>query len=317
MTFIEFSQNYPDEASCIKFFRDQKERNGLKCPKCSHEAHYWNEKKKAHDCKKCGYRVTLRSGTVMESSKLPFHYWLYTIYLMTMTKKTFSALEIQKQLGHKRYEPIWAMVHKIRCVMGHRDSKYNLDGVVEVDDAFVKTYEIDNQDDTANTTTNKRGRGTTGHSKILVMAKADPQVGRPKKNKKNSAFRYVKMQVITDSSSETMNEVVQENTEKGSTMKTDGWRGFNKFKEIDRKHRKHIVPPKESSKVLPWVHTMISNLKRGLLGINHKIGDDYLQNYLNEFCYKVNRRYIDSLFDRLVIAIMQDTWYGKVRYSHG
>jgi hypothetical protein len=149
------------------------------------------------------------------------------------------------------------------------------------------------------------------------MAKADPQIGRPKKHKKNSAFRDVKMQVIADSSSETMNTVVQENTQAGSTMKTDGWRGFNKFKEIDRKHRKQIVPSNQASKVLPWVHTMISNLKRSLLGINHKIGDEYLQNYLNEFCYKVNKRYMDSLFDRLVVAAMQDTWYGKVRYAHG
>lgn len=318
MTFIEFSQKFPDEASCIKFFRDKKEKDGLTCPKCGHNAHYWNEKKRAHDCKKCLYRVTLRSGTVMESSKLPFSYWLYTIYLMTMTKKSFSSKEIQRQLGHKRYEPVWMMVHKIRCVMGHRDSQYDLDGIVEVDDAFVKTYEIDNETDTTeNTGENKRGRGTTRHSKILVMAKADPQIGRPKKHKKNSAFRYVKMQVIADSSSETMNTVVQENTQAGSTMKTDGWRGFNKFKEIDRQHRKHIVPSNQASKVLPWVHTMISNLKRSLLGINHKIGDEYLQNYLNEFCYKVNRRYMDSLFDRLVVAAMQDTWYGKVRYAHG
>jgi hypothetical protein len=123
MTFIEFSQKFPDEASYIKFFREKKENDGLTCPKCGHNAHYWNDKKLAHDCKKCLYRVTLRSGTVMESSKLPFRYWLYTIYLMTMTKKTFSSKEIQRQLGHKRYEPVWMMVHKIRCVMGHRDSQ--------------------------------------------------------------------------------------------------------------------------------------------------------------------------------------------------
>ncbi len=43
--------------------------------------------------------------------------------------------------------------------------------------------------------------------------------------------------------------------------------------------------------------------KRKLLGINHMITYKYLQNYLNEFVYKLNRRYFgDRLFDRLVLA---------------
>ena len=60
---------------------------------------------------------------------------------------------------------------------------------------------------------------------------------------------------------------------------------------------------KEVSTLLPWVHTVISNAKRNLLGIHHMIGEDYLQNYLNEYCYKFNRRYFgEKLFDRLLIA---------------
>ena len=62
------------------------------------------------ECKQCGHRTTLRSGTVMQSSKLPFQYWFLAMHLLTSTKKSFSAKEIQRQIGHKRYEPIWAMV---------------------------------------------------------------------------------------------------------------------------------------------------------------------------------------------------------------
>ena len=54
---------------------------------------------------------------------------------------------------------------------------------------------------------------------------------------------------------------------------------------------------------LKWVHIAISNAKRNLLGNYHKIKGKYLQLYLNEFVYKLNRRYFgDKLFDRLVIA---------------
>ena len=175
----------------------------------------------------------------MESSKLPFHYWLYGMFLMTMTKKGISALELQKQLGHKRYEPIWAMAHKIRASMGLRDEQYEFDGVVEIDDAFFKTH-VDDEDKKDNL---KRGRGSQGQTTVLVMAKVEPKVGRPKKNKKNASFRYVKMIVIPNSSSETMNANIAEHTSPNAIVKTDGWRGFARIKEVSKKHeigRAHV-----------------------------------------------------------------------------
>ena len=65
-----------------------------------------------------------------------------------------------------------------------------------------------------------------------------------------------------------------------------------------------VVSGKESTNdTLKWVHKAISNLKRKLLGINHMITYKYLQNYLNEFNYKLNWRYFgEQLFDRLIIA---------------
>ncbi|MDT9278043.1 MAG: IS1595 family transposase, partial [Limnospira sp. PMC 737.11] len=61
---------------------------------------------------------------------------------------------------------------------------------------------------------------------------------------------------------------------------------------------------KESTEdTLRWVHIFISNAKRNLLGNYHKIKGKYLQLYLNEFVYKLNRRYFgERLFDRVVVA---------------
>jgi len=57
------------------------------------------------------------------------------------------------------------------------------------------------------------------------------------------------------------------------------------------------------NETLKWVHKGISNLKKKLLGIHHMITYKYLQNYLNEFVYILNRRYFgEKLFDRMVIA---------------
>ena len=57
-----------------------------------------------------------------------------------------------------------------------------------------------------------------------------------------------------------------------------------------------------TTEILRWVHITISNAKRNFLGNYHKIKGKYLQLYLNEFVYKLNRRYFeDKMFDRLVI----------------
>jgi len=65
-----------------------------------------------------------------------------------------------------------------------------------------------------------------------------------------------------------------------------------------------VVSGKESTNnTLKRMHNAISNQKRKLLGINHMGTYKYLQNYLNEFIYKLNRRYFgDRLFDRLIIS---------------
>lgn len=47
-----------------------------------------------------------------------------------------------------------------------------------------------------------------------------------------------------------------------------------------------VVPPKQAMDKSPWVHTVISNAKKMTAGVYHSVAKEYLQNYLNEFCWK-------------------------------
>jgi hypothetical protein len=67
----------------------------------------------------------------MQSLRLSFLTWYKTILLMITTKKGSSSKEIQLQLGLKRYEPVWAMVYKLRGEMGEKDARYTLHGMIE------------------------------------------------------------------------------------------------------------------------------------------------------------------------------------------
>ena len=88
------------------------------------------------------------------------------MHLLTATKKSISAAELQRQLGHKRYQPIWEMMHKLRSVMGKRDDKYTLKGNIELDEGFFSTETPDAQKQEKL----KAGAGSQKKSKVLVIA---------------------------------------------------------------------------------------------------------------------------------------------------
>lgn len=95
----------------------------------------------------------------MQASKLPFRYWFIAMHLLTGTKKTFSALELQRQLGHKYYEPVWYMMQKLRKTMGIRDQKYKLDRIVELDEGFFESVDTEKTKEERDEKL-KRGRGS-------------------------------------------------------------------------------------------------------------------------------------------------------------
>jgi len=63
--------------------------------------------------------------------------------------------------------------------------------------------------------------------------------------------------------------------------------------------------------MLEWVHITISNAKRNFVGVFHKIDGGHLQKYLDEFVYKLNRRYFKSIFERLVVVGVYPYWQTK------
>jgi len=88
-----------------------------------------------------------------------------------------------------------------------------------------------------------------------------------------------------------------------TVIDSDNSTSYVKFKELGMEHQPEIILKDKVNEMLPWVHIAISNAKRLLLDIYHDIEPQYLQSYLNEFCYKYCRRYFgDKLFDRLLIA---------------
>jgi len=302
MRLLEFSRQFTCEEDCENFLKEHREKNGMVCPKCGCKKMYWDKCHKRWVCSKCRKEVTLRSGTVMHGSNLPLMYWFTAIHLLTSTKKTFSALEMQRQLGHKRYQPIWEMMHKLRSVMGQRDTQYKLTDTIELDEGYFTTESSDSQEKSEKL---KRGVGSQRKSKVLVMVESKETDGNSntKKGRPSRKCGHLKMKVLEDLTSSTFEKEVKESVNGKATVVMDALPAHSGVEKVVAETVQQVVPGKDAPKVLPWVHIAISNAKSLFADIYHGIKDEYLQEYLNEFCYKFNRRYFgERLFDRLIEA---------------
>lgn len=310
MNILNFMQRFPDEASCIAYLKEQREQSGVVCKRCGCREHRWDANKLSFECRHCHSRQSLRSGTVMAHGKLPFRYWIAVMFLPMSTKKSFSTEELRRQLGHKRYQPIWEMCCKLRDVMGKRDGRYRLCGQVELDEGFF-TIELpqDKRDEPL-----KRGHGSQKKARVLVMIESAPSGKKPGKGRPSKTVGHLKMQVIPDLKSETITKIVKEQLGPSVELTTDDSTSYVNFDKHVASHRT-VTSGKEAVKAfLPWVHIAISNAKRLLLDVHHNIKDQYLQLYLNEFCYKLNRRYFgERLFDRVILAAITYTTDFKSR----
>ena len=307
MTILKFVEQFPDEKSCRDHMRKAREKEGIVCKRCRGKKHYWLKAKWAWQCAKCDFRTSLRSGTVMENSNLPIRTWYLAMAFMSFTKKGLSATELQRQLGHSRYQTVWSLMHRIRGAMGKRDDCYGLEGMIEFDEGY---FEQATREDVHQQL--KRGRGSQRQSNVAVMAESI-KLENPKTGKKDNHVRYFKMKVLESHKKEEVNELVSNTLEDKSIVFSDRSTSYVDIADYVEMHVSEKSNKETTKDTLKWVHVAISNAKRTLLGIYHKIEGKYLQNYLDEFCYKLNRRYFGNrLFDRLVVAVTHQYWCKSV-----
>ena len=87
-------------------------------------------------CAACTYQVSLTACTILHNTKIPLTVWFWAAYLMTTDKRGISALLLQRQLGLRRYETAWMLLHKLRRAMVNA-AREPLHGEVELDDTWV------------------------------------------------------------------------------------------------------------------------------------------------------------------------------------
>ena len=112
---------YKNEELAIEAFKEYRLSKGVVCKKCGSKQHYWLMSKQQFQCVDCRFRTTLRSGTVLQGSKLPYSYFFIAVNLLTKQSNRLTLDEFQKATGHKYYEPLWEFLNKLKINLDEKE----------------------------------------------------------------------------------------------------------------------------------------------------------------------------------------------------
>jgi len=271
-TLTEFTDYFCDEATCVAHFTESRWRNGQYCPHCKHDKIYLCANGKRYHCAKCKQDFTIRTKTVFGESKLPIRKWYMAIYLLATTSKGISSVQLAKHVGVTQ-KTGWFIDHRVRSAM--KQNKGNLFGTVEVDETYVGGLE-------KNKRASKRTAGTRGRS---VKTKT-PVVGMIQRGGE------IRAQVVERVNMATVENNITANVAKGTQIMSDD---FLSYARIGKMFPHKSVSHARGEYVKGTCHTnsiesFWALFKRGYHGVYHQMSRKHMQKYVDEFCFRFNRR---------------------------
>jgi transposase-like protein len=304
-TLIEFKDRFASDDTCFEYLSLLRWPAGFCCPKCGH-AEAWQTNRGLFQCKKCRRQVSVTAGTIFHDSRKPLRLWFEAMWHITSQKYGANALGLQRILGLGSYHTAWKWLHRLRRAMVRPD-RDKLYGTVEVDETYI-----------GGERSGKRGRGAENKA-LVVVAVEDKSTPEEKDSK---GIGRIRLKRVPDASSESLLGFIKEHVALGSSIRTDGWSGYEPLSTIGYEHM--IVGPKE----LNIAHLVASLLKRWLLGTYQgAVKPRQLDYYLDEYTFRFNRRTSASrgkLFYRLVQQSVvtepilgRDIIGGSSRTKHG
>lgn len=266
-SFYDWRQRYATDAACLAALAALRWPNGFQCPHCGHDHGWFHGPRQLYECARCHRQTSITAGTLLHGSRVAPTKWFWTLYFMATDKGGISALRLAKLIG-VQWRTAYAMLRKLRCAVGHRDRLYPLAGLMEIDDFYVGA--------------NKTGRAGRGGGRTPVLAAVEKREARP---------RFLALEVLPSLAKEHIAAFARRRVTRASTAHTDAFSSLAAL-GVRMRHLPKVTSPEEVAQWLPWVHIIIANLKRFLLGTFHgAVRPHRLQEYLDEFVYRFNRRF--------------------------
>jgi len=289
-----FQRMFPDDAACAAYLEGVRWPEGFSCEHCgwAGEPYRFDARPSVLRCRQCQRDTSLTAGTVMERTHTPLLTWFWGAFLVTVQIPGISALNFQRQLGLKRYETAFQMLHKLRAGMVNPDrTRIGGEYVVEADETYVGGR--------------TRGEGRGVHHSVIVAGAVEVRISEKRRAKWEQAHAAgiptrgpyyagrLRLRVIPDRGKRAIEKFVEDNVDPGTEIHTDGWQGYGRLADLGYRHQAVVLggDPEATDAHLPMIHLVFSNLKAWLIGTHHGVSQQHLQAYLNEYTFRFNRRF--------------------------
>ena len=281
LTILELTDMFPTEESAREWFESIVWAEGRHCPHCGCTDTFENPKSepsRPYRCKGCHQHFSVRLGTILEGSPLPFRKWVLAIYLHMTSLKGVSSMKLHRDIGVTQ-KTAWFMLQRIReAFKRDDDDEPPMGGPVEVDETFVggKRRNMSNAKRKA-----AEGRGPVDMTAVVGA--------------KCRESNEVRAEVVEARDKVTLQDFIADHAAKGATVYTDDHRAYSGM-PFDHETVNHSA----AEYVRDMVHTngiesFWAVLKRAHKGVYHKFSVKHLQRYVTDFAGRHNVRTKDTL----------------------
>lgn len=280
---------FPDDDAAAAWFVKVRWPDEIACHYCGSVRVQTGCKHKTmpYRCRDCRKWFSVRTGTVMQSSKLPLRDWAIAIYLVNTNLKGISSMKLHRELDITQ-KTAWHLSMRIREMLTDPNGP-KMAGPVEADETYVGGRARNMHASKRRTLT---GRG--GVDKVAVAGVKDRPTGR------------VKAMVVEATDGPTLRGFVARNAADGATVYTDEAGAYNGLP--NREAVRHSVGEYVRGQAhTNGIESFWSMLKRGYVGTFHKLSPEHLARYVCEFSGRHNARNRNTI----------DQMIGMVRGAEG
>ena len=260
LSLVQAVEQFADPVFTENWFIGQRWPNGAECPVCNSKdlQHRANRKPQPFRCNGCRYDFSVKTDTVMHSSKLPLKAWGLALYTLVTNLKGVSSMKLHRDLGVTQ-KTAWHLAHRIRTAWKHDNEPFT--GPVE------KKL--------------RAGRGIVG--KVAVVGMKDRETG------------HIESQVVESTDAGTLQSFVRQYTQRDAMVYTDE---HGAYRGLPRRHEAVRHSVSEFVRGMAHTNGMESHwasLKRGYEGVYHHMSEKHLDRYVVEFEGRHNDRPSDTI----------------------